>query len=63
MRNYFDPDISMLKQIPKVESNKILNVEAGTEQPSAPDMLQVDRLLHMINFARQSGSARHGAQI
>jgi len=38
-------------------------VEAGTEQHAAPDMLLVDRLLHMINFARQSGTARHGAQI
>ena len=58
MRNYFSPDISMLRELPKAESEKLLSVETTETQATVPDMLQVDRLLHMIQLARQSGSAR-----
>jgi hypothetical protein len=58
MKNYFSPDISMLREIPKAESERLLSVETSEVQATVPDMLQVDRLLNMIQLARHNGTAR-----
>lgn len=62
MNNYFNPDISMLREIPKVESEKLLATATSTViRPETPEVSeaskhQVEQLLYMIQLARSSGS-------
>jgi hypothetical protein len=62
MNAYFRPDISRLREIPKAETEKLLGIDEARVQELPPDMLVVDQLLHMIQFARQNGTSSQAAR-
>lgn len=60
MKAYFNPDINSLREIPEVMRKEMLGLVEEPVQETAPDLLMVDQLLHMIRFARETRTAPVG---
>ncbi len=57
MNQYFNPDIKSLREVSETVRRDLLGLDKEPAPETAPDLLLVDQLLHMIRFAREAGAA------
>lgn len=60
MKAYFNPDINSLREIPEAMRKEVLSLVTESAEDTAPDVLLVDQLLHMIRFAQTARAAPAG---